>query len=47
MERPHATFYLVAITMFALSVIIYEKFAIEMCMTFTLISRTGQYHINI
>ena len=37
MERPYATFYLLAIAMFALSVSDFEILTVEMCMTLTLI----------
>ena len=40
MERPYLTLYLLAIALFALSVVICEKFAIEMCITLTF--RMGQ-----
>ena len=46
-ERPYSTFYLLAISMFALSVTIYEKFIIKMCMTLTLIIRMSQCQIWI
>ena len=41
-ERPYATLYLMAIAMFALFDTIYEKFAIEMCMSLTRVFRMGQ-----
>ena len=43
MKRPYATLYSLAIAMFALFVIICEKFPIEICMTLTF--GMGQYEI--
>ena len=45
-ERSCATLYLLALAIFALSVTICEKFAIEMCMTLILIFRFGQCRSN-
>ena len=44
-EMPYATLYLLGIAMFALSATIFQKFAIEMCMTLTLTFRIGQCQI--
>ena len=45
MERPYATFYLLTVAMFALSVTICEKLASEMCTTLALTFGTRQYLI--
>ena len=42
-EMPHTTFYLLTMAMFALSVTICEKFAIQMCMTLTFAFEMDQY----
>ena len=45
MERSDATFYLLAIPMFSLSVTVCEILTVEMCMTLTLIFRSSQGQI--
>ena len=45
MERPNATFYLLTIAMFALSVTSCKESAIEICMTLTLTFSMGQCQI--
>ena len=46
-ERPYATSYLLAIALFALSVIVCEILTVEMRMTLTLTSRMGQDQMQI
>ena len=42
MEMPYASFSLLAIALFALSVTVCEILKVEMCMTLTLTIRVGQ-----
>ena len=44
-ERSYATFYLLPIAMFVLSVTVCDTFAVEMCTTLTLTFRMGQSQV--